>query len=149
MVRGTRHQGRCGSCRTPTTPCHVASTSTTLSTADCWRQLRMRWSWWTRIGRSFCSTTIEAGNEVVDEPSSIEHLDARPGPYLRALLHDEAARKGDQPRARHCVRNRPPGRRPYLGLLRARRGFDVQALLSAGRGSRFDRTARRLGDPRG
>ncbi len=96
-----------------------------------------------------------------------EHFDAKPGAvrparrqrhrdrdgshdagaHLRALLHDEADRQGDRPRARHRLRNRPPGGRPRLGLLRARPGVDVQALLPARRRPGIDGGARRVPVP--
>ena len=59
-------------------------------------------------------------------------MDERPGPPLRAVLHDQGAGEGHRSRPRDGVRHRQAERRLHLGVQRAGPGDDVQDLPAAG-----------------
>ena len=110
--------------------------------------------------------TIETSNTEVDDTFARVHVGVQPGAYVvlavsdtgvgmnvetrsppvRAVLHDQGPRTGHRARACHGLRHRRPGRRPHLGIQRARTRGDVHD-LSAARRSRAPAVAGRVGNP--
>ena len=66
------------------------------------------------------------------------HVAGRGGARLRAVLHDQAARRGHRARAQHGLRLHPPVPGPHQDLQRARDRHDRPALSAARRPRRRD-----------